>query len=165
MCSERTAFNLEGEVQGSHVLWKENWKLESVKVVSTKLMTFNHLISKVSLKFNMLKPTYIFKIILNFVRFFFTMISKHKSGIFLPTGNYYVGVKSVYILFQNYVPETSFVVQKLKSLVKRLGFQSDFPTEAKGLHPWTLQPPKVYLNQFIICKPFILLFSIRSLVI
>lgn len=31
MCFEGTAFNLEGGVQGGHVLWKENWKLESVE--------------------------------------------------------------------------------------------------------------------------------------
>ena len=37
MCSEGTAFNLEGGVQGGDVLWKENWKLESEKVVLIKL--------------------------------------------------------------------------------------------------------------------------------
>lgn len=69
MCSEGTPFNFEGGVWGSCVSWKENWKLESVKLVLTKLRTFSHLISKVSLKFKMLKPIYTFKIIVKFVRF------------------------------------------------------------------------------------------------
>lgn len=96
------------------------------------IMTYNNFISKVSLKFNMLKPTYTLKIILIFVSFF-TMMSKHKSGVFLPTWNYRVGGKNVYILFQNYLPETSFVVHKMEVLVKQeVRISVRFSSRGKG---------------------------------
>lgn len=162
MCSEGTPFNFEGRVWGSCVSWKENWRLESVKLVLTKLRTFNHLISKVSLKFKMLKPIYTFKIIVKFVRFFAIWVNT-KVGSSCNM-KYSLGVKCVYIVFHKSLDETTFVVHRLKPLVKRLGFHLDFSAGGSVLGPWTLQPSKVYLNQFI-STPFILLFNIGNLVL
>lgn len=55
-----------------------------------------------------------------------------QNGVFLPTKTV-PGVKGMYVLFQKYLLDTSFAVHRLKSLVKWLGFHSDFPAEANGL--------------------------------